>query len=239
MDFNINHKVRVKLTDFGRQTLERQHVKFWADAAPGKHHPFEPRKEDAEGWSEWQLWCLMKDLGSYCINGGRLPFETGIQIVESAPQAPAAPLDMVLHCPACHRQHIDAPETDEQYNGRLFESSWWECGGDKPERWTNPVHRSHKCSHCNFIWRPADVPTNGVAAVKTKGKADSPIAHPPARSVAAAETEAWLIRMSNGKRFIYPHNAIGDYRAIDPGATVVELVPRDRSEAGSTEGGAA
>ena len=40
------------------------------------------------------------------------------------------------------------------------------------------------------------------------------------------ETEAWLIRMSDGTRFIHGHNAIGDYRAIDPGATVVELVPR-------------
>ncbi len=40
------------------------------------------------------------------------------------------------------------------------------------------------------------------------------------------ETEAWLIRLSDGTRFIHGHNAIGDYRAIDPGATVVELVPR-------------
>ncbi|WP_421883184.1 hypothetical protein [Methylibium sp.] len=41
-----------------------------------------------------------------------------------------------------------------------------------------------------------------------------------------AETEAWLIRMSDGTRFIHSHNAIGDYRSLDPGAKVVELVPR-------------
>lgn len=97
----------------------------------------------------------------------------GHQCGWASAQPGATPIDMVLHCPACHHQHIDAPETDEQYNGRLFESSWWECGGDKPERWTNPVHRSHKCQHCDFIWRPADVPTNGVEHVLTKGKNDS------------------------------------------------------------------
>jgi hypothetical protein len=32
--------------------------------------------------------------------------------------------------------------------------------------------------------------------------------------------------MSDGTRFIHGHNAIGDYRAIDPDATVTELVPR-------------
>jgi hypothetical protein len=70
-----------------------------------------------------------------------------------------APIDMVLHCPQCHTQHIDAPE----YPTAAF-----------PEQWTNPPHRSHRCQACNHIWRPADVPTNGVAAVKTKGKDDSP-----------------------------------------------------------------
>lgn len=85
------------------------------------------------------------------------------------------PIDMVLHCPACGMQHIDTSMTDAQYTERLHESSWWELGGDKPDRWTNPPHRSHLCHGCGHIWRPADVPTNGVAAVKTQGKADSVI----------------------------------------------------------------
>lgn len=100
----------------------------------------------------------------------------------SAPPAAqdAPPIDMVLHCPACGLQHIDQPETDAEYTERLHESSWWDLGGDKPARWTNPHHKSHECRKihggCGHIWRPADVPTNGVAVVKTKGKADSPIA---------------------------------------------------------------
>lgn len=63
-----------------------------------------------------------------------------------------APVDMLLYCPACGAQHIDAAE-DEQ--------------------WGNPPHRSHLCHGCKHVWRPADVPTNGVASIKTAGSKDS------------------------------------------------------------------
>lgn len=92
---------------------------------------------------------------------------------DAAPQAQqpgaaeGAPIDMVLHCPACGLQHIDAPEPEL---GPSVDGS-----GDMPI-WSNPPHRSHLCHGCGHIWRPADVPTNGVAAVKTTGKSDSPIA---------------------------------------------------------------
>lgn len=98
----------------------------------------------------------------------------------SMPTTPAAaqgaPIDMVLHCPACGMQHIDAPEEDEyeDKSGALR----MKCD------WTNPPHRSHLCHDCEHVWRPADVPTNGVQAVKTKGKADSPLAAPPALEAA-------------------------------------------------------
>lgn len=65
-----------------------------------------------------------------------------------------SPIGMVLHCPACGLQHIDAPT----------------------ETWNNPPHRSHLCGGCGHIWRPADVPTTGVFAVQTEGKDDSPLA---------------------------------------------------------------
>jgi hypothetical protein len=73
------------------------------------------------------------------------------------------PVDMILHCPKCHTQHIDGPEETDP-------ATW------TPERygnWTNPPHRSHLCHHCGCIWRPADVPTNGVASIHTAGKADT------------------------------------------------------------------
>lgn len=65
----------------------------------------------------------------------------------------AAPINMLLFCPVCARQHIDAP--------------------DPEEAWDNPPHRSHLCRGCGTTWRPADVPTNGVAALQTRGAEDN------------------------------------------------------------------
>ena len=64
------------------------------------------------------------------------------------------PIDMLLWCPACHTQHVDEPD-------------------ERTAAWDNPPHRSHLCHACGAIWRPADVPTNGVRAIKTRGKADT------------------------------------------------------------------
>lgn len=60
-------------------------------------------------------------------------------------------IDMVLHCPACGLQHLD----------------------EATDAWSNPPHRSHLCLGCGHIWRPADVPTNGVRALGSKGQHDS------------------------------------------------------------------
>lgn len=73
--------------------------------------------------------------------------------LEAMATAEASPIPMVLHCPRCGAQHIDAPEP--------------EIG------WENPPHRSHSCHGCQTVWRPADVLTTGVAAIETRGKADS------------------------------------------------------------------
>jgi len=61
------------------------------------------------------------------------------------------PIDMILFCPMCGVQHIDAPEGE----------------------WTNPPHKSHLCHECGCIWRPADVCTNGVASILTRGERDN------------------------------------------------------------------
>jgi hypothetical protein len=72
---------------------------------------------------------------------------------------PDGSFDMILHCPNCGNQHIDAP--DDQYYG----------GGTTAEgfepRWDNPPHKTHCCEICNHEWRPADFPTNGVAEIHT------------------------------------------------------------------------
>ncbi|KVX62440.1 hypothetical protein [Burkholderia stagnalis] len=84
-----------------------------------------------------------------------------VELPESTPAA--APIPMLLFCPRCGTQHVDAPETklDDQ-DDRVPITTW-----------TNPPHRSHLCHACGIIWRPADVATVGVAAIETRGKADT------------------------------------------------------------------
>ncbi len=67
----------------------------------------------------------------------------------------AQAIDMILFCPRCGHQHIDEPD-------------------ERTPDWTNPPHRSHLCHHCEFIWRPADIATNGVREIKTVGQKDMP-----------------------------------------------------------------
>jgi hypothetical protein len=84
--------------------------------------------------------------------------------------AKSKPVDMLLLCPACGMQHIDAVETGTT----LSRSGLDTLTETEVVTWSNPPHRSHMCHGCGYQWRPADVATNGVAELKTKGKNDSP-----------------------------------------------------------------
>ncbi|WP_446903052.1 hypothetical protein [Burkholderia sp. YIM B11467] len=90
-----------------------------------------------------------------------------------------APIDMLLFCPKCGVQHIDAEEWHDDPH---------DIEQGQIRVWDNPPHRSHLCHACGTIWRPADVPTNGVAAIQTRGKADTSDGkpEPASRSVIAA-----------------------------------------------------
>jgi hypothetical protein len=81
MRFNINDKVRVKLTDHGRAVMAANHAEL-LESLP-KLPAFALPKEDADGWSEWQLWHLMSEFGQHMINGAPLCFEATIEIPES------------------------------------------------------------------------------------------------------------------------------------------------------------
>lgn len=67
MKFNINNKVRVRLTPRGREILGRE--KYL-------------RTEDEFGWSTWQLWVLMSTFGEHVGLGFDPPFETEIELAE-------------------------------------------------------------------------------------------------------------------------------------------------------------
>lgn len=67
------------------------------------------------------------------------------------------PIPMVLHCPACRFQHVDA--ADEH---RLTCSYNLGASCDCGLYWTNPPHRTHLCKACGHLWKPANVATTGV-----------------------------------------------------------------------------
>jgi len=133
-----------------------------------------------------------------------------------------APLDMILYCPNCGKQHIDAEESGASWRARSDER-------DRGPRWTNPPHRSHLCQDCGCIWRPADVATNGVESIKTEGKADTwlvkaeEIQAQPAPTPAGVldgwpELRKWLIELASS-RFSSPcfedARQCPEWRAVD------------------------
>ncbi len=60
--------------------------------------------------------------------------------LETAPVSPS-PTPMVLTCPTCHERHVDEGE------------------------WATRPHKTHLCSRCGTLFRPANVPTVGVAVL--------------------------------------------------------------------------
>lgn len=110
------------------------------------------------------------------IDGDIPVYTRPVPAVPQAGEDESAPIDMVLHCPACGQQHIDGPE-GQFYPGHTAEES--DYVNKYHGLWANPPHRSHLCHGCGNIWRPADIPTNGVPAVKTRGKKDSNLASQP------------------------------------------------------------
>lgn len=79
-NLNINQYVRVKLTDQGRALHRQNHDEFVAQLPKSTSLRYTPPTEDAEGWSEWQLWHLMQEFGHHMSMGKLPPFETTIQV---------------------------------------------------------------------------------------------------------------------------------------------------------------
>jgi len=77
MRFNMNHAVKVKLTEYGLSILRANNDKL-NDETEGAFGPFKPPKTDQEGYTEYQLWVLMSEFGQKLWNGCNPPFETEI-----------------------------------------------------------------------------------------------------------------------------------------------------------------
>jgi repressor LexA len=78
LPFNVNYHVRVKLLPRGLKALEREHEEL-REFFP-KLEPWTPPAVDEEGYSRFQLWCLMRSLGKECGMGFDPPFDTEILI---------------------------------------------------------------------------------------------------------------------------------------------------------------
>ncbi len=77
MYFNINDRVKVKLTDYGREIYYKWFDDF--NKKVGKivitpHYP----KEDENGFFEAAMWSIMEVFGNHIHMGGNLPFSTTI-----------------------------------------------------------------------------------------------------------------------------------------------------------------
>ena len=75
MDFNINDKVRVRLTPNGRAIHAKNHADLCVRIPALSKWVYKPPTEDAEGWSEWQMWSLMATFGADTGNGMPQCFE--------------------------------------------------------------------------------------------------------------------------------------------------------------------
>ena len=83
VNFNVNERVKVKLTEKGIDILKQRHdsMNTYIGANDG-----EPIKEfeiklDEDGYYTTQLWVLMHVFGEHMSWGSNLPFETEIQFV--------------------------------------------------------------------------------------------------------------------------------------------------------------
>lgn len=80
------------------------------------------------------------------------------------------PIPMILFCPSCGVQHVDAPKPHKDDCRLLTHPFLNEC---TCAAWVNPPHTSHLCAYCGHVWRPADVPTAGVKDIATRGRKDN------------------------------------------------------------------
>lgn len=80
LNFNVNDNVRIKLTDHGRQCLRKNYDKLAESCGGRLPYTFQLPLEDADGWSTWQAWVLMQELGPHVYMGGENPFDLTIRI---------------------------------------------------------------------------------------------------------------------------------------------------------------
>lgn len=82
--FNVNHYVKVKLTEYGIAILKQQHEELNDEMEMTGVKGFGNFKVDIDedGYTKFQLHSLMNKFGHLTTNGQKIPFETEIIITE-------------------------------------------------------------------------------------------------------------------------------------------------------------
>lgn len=107
------------------------------------------------------------------------------------PVSEPIPLESIVFCPVCARQHIDEPDLEIAELAQLRKEHELSSLGDKPysiaaeklgrlleleakekELWSNPPHKSHLCQFCGTTFRLVDGYTVGVESI-TPGERDT------------------------------------------------------------------
>lgn len=78
--FNINDYVQVKLTERGKKCLRENYDKLAASYGGKLPFKFKLPTPDKDGWTRWQAWSLMQDLGQHVCMSAEPPFETTIRV---------------------------------------------------------------------------------------------------------------------------------------------------------------
>lgn len=78
--FNINSKVKIKITDAGKDILDKENAELKKQYPRIDFGTAPAKPESHDGWQEWQLWEVMSTFGPYMCNGALPPFETDIVI---------------------------------------------------------------------------------------------------------------------------------------------------------------
>ena len=79
-EFNINQYVQVRLTEHGKKCLRKNYDALAAHFGGKLTFGFKLPTEDKDGWSRWQAWDLISQLGEHITMGFDPPFETTIRI---------------------------------------------------------------------------------------------------------------------------------------------------------------
>lgn len=74
---NLNDRVRIKLTDLGREVVVKNHNALYGDKA--HLYPVDMPVPNDDGWCEMQLWEVMREFGEHMSLGGKPVIETEFQ----------------------------------------------------------------------------------------------------------------------------------------------------------------